>query len=76
MAKTTCWRLRLKGRLSADQVGAGLPEGANILRVDQGADETYVYYAMAEQPGARKSRAKIGGASAKKVSLDAVTRIE
>jgi hypothetical protein len=76
MAQTKYWRLRLKGRLSPDQVGASLPEGAtNILRVDQEADETYVYYATVQQPGAPKSARQARGSAAEEVSLKAVTKI-
>lgn len=77
MAQTKYWRVRLKGRLSPDQVGAGLPEGAtSILRVDQEADDTYVFYATAQQPGARKpGKKQAGAAAAEEVSLKAVTKI-
>jgi len=77
MAQTRYWRLQLKGRLSPDQVDASLPEGATgILRVDHEADETYVYYATAQQPGARKSEKKpAGDTAAEEVSLKAVTKI-
>ena len=77
MAQTKYWRLQLKGRLSPDQVGASLPEDAtNVLRVDHEADETYVYYETARQPGARKSGKKqAGGTAAEEVSLKAVTKI-
>ncbi len=77
MATTKYWRLRLKGRLSADQVGVSLPEDTtNILRVDQEADETHVYYATAGRPGAARPSRRAGKTSARPVSLSVVTRIE
>jgi hypothetical protein len=77
MARTKYWRLRLKGRLSADEAGASLPEGAtHILRVDQEADETYVYYATTLQPGAAKTARAARGSAAEEVSLKAVMKID
>lgn len=75
MAQTKYWRLRLRGRMSADQLGENLPDdAANILRVDQEENETRVYYSTVEQPGAPRLKMHAGGAE--EVPLDAVTRID
>lgn len=77
MAQTKCWRLRLTGRLSADQIGASLPEGAaSILRVDHDGDETQVYYSTVEQAAAPGAMGYARAGEPEEVSLEAVTRIE